>query len=213
MFQQISINRAEKIEKIKQNIKILMVDDEKPAIFEYLDARKYNIYYKSDMTYPIEAEPFDIILLDIKGVASERGSSMEGFALAAEIKKEYPLKKVLVYSGSSFHKEVTNRKDEVDGIIPRDEDPDRFCDVIDKNINNYTDYEKQWDIIRQVLKENKLSEKQIDGMRKKYIKIFEKNDTRGTLAFDKELNTYVKDATTVLNIISSVITLMKVLIV
>ena len=63
-------------------------------IYKTLESRKYDVYYKKDMSYAIEAEPFDIVIMDIKGVGSSRQSKSGGLSLACEVKGRYPLKKV-----------------------------------------------------------------------------------------------------------------------
>lgn len=58
-----------------------MVDDESDDIYNILKERQYDVYYKSDMNYAVEAEPFEIVVMDIKGVAKRLQSNMEGFPL------------------------------------------------------------------------------------------------------------------------------------
>lgn len=213
MYGKLQMKRKNDIEDLKKNVKILIVDDDKPAILEYLEYRKYDVYYKSDMTYAIEADPFDIVLMDIRGVATQRGSSMEGFELATEIKKESPLKKVAVYSGSTVHVEVTSRRDEVDEFIPRDAEPDSFCEIIDNMIIEYLDYEKQWDVIYSILRENDLDDKKIRRIRKSYIKSFKTRNMNDLMKLNRTVTDNIKDASVLINIISSIITLAKVIIV
>lgn len=97
-----------KLSNIRKRIKILVVDDESDDIYNILKERQYDVYYKNDMNYAVEAEPFEIIVMDIKGVAKRLQSSMEGFSLACEVKHKYPLKRVCCYSGS-IHAEISEQ--------------------------------------------------------------------------------------------------------
>lgn len=57
------------ISSLRKKTKILLVDDESDDIYQVLKERQYDVYYKNDMTYAIEAEPFEIVIMDIRGVA------------------------------------------------------------------------------------------------------------------------------------------------
>ena len=127
------------ISNIRKRIKILVVDDETDDIYQVLKERQYEVYYKNDMNYAVEAEPFEIVVMDIKGVAKRLQSNMEGFALACEVKHKYPLKRVCCYSGS-IHKEISEKltDNKIDAFFSKDMEMDKICDKIDKLILELT---------------------------------------------------------------------------
>lgn len=196
------------ITSLRKNTTILVVDDEDDDLYQVLKERQYNVYYKEDMTYSLEAEPFQVVIMDIKGVAKRRKSSMEGFALACEIKKAYPLKKVCCYSGS-VHEEITQMlaENSIDSFLMKDADIDKICEKVDKLIEEYANYEKQWDILYLELRHNNISESDIKKIREAYFEGFEKGNV-------SELNQVImetlKSGTVVLNITNSILTLLKV---
>ena len=63
--------------------RILIVDDEKFDIVQILRERKYDIYYKKDITYALEAEPFDIIIIDMTPIQPQ--PSRKGWSLSGNI--------------------------------------------------------------------------------------------------------------------------------
>ena len=73
------------INTLRSKVKILIVGDEEFVLINILKERKYDIYWKKDITYAVEAEPFDIVVIDIIGIAKSLGSGMGGFAIAKEI--------------------------------------------------------------------------------------------------------------------------------
>lgn len=197
------------IANLRKKVKVLIVDDEDDGIFRALESRQYEVFYKADMTYAIEADPFDLIIMDIRGVAKRRQSSMEGFALACEIKKKYPLKKVCCYSGSPYQEiaeQLTDKK--IDAFFIKDLDLDKMCDKIDNLILEYVDISKQWEVLRAEMIQNSVDEKDIQKIRDIYFQSFEKNNFT-------ELNVYImehiKNATTMLNIASAILNIIKVL--
>lgn len=199
------------ISNIKKKIKILVVDDESDDIYNILKERQYDAYYKNDMNYAVEAEPFEIVLMDIKGVARRLQSNMEGFALACEIKHKYPLKRVCCYSGSIYaeiSEQLADRK--IDAFFPKDMEMDKICEKIDSLILNYVDYKEQWEVIRKQLIDCNTSEQDIKTIQKAYEdgfkngNIFQLNDV---------IMTTLQNGTIILNICSAVLNLIKVLIV
>ena len=197
------------ISNIRKRIKILVVDDASDDIYEILKERQYDAYYKSDMNYAIEAEPFEIVLMDIKGVAKRLQSSMEGFALACEVKHKYPLKRVCCYSGS-IHKEISEQLAEkkIDAFFPKDMDMDKICEKIDKLILDYVDYKQQWEIIRKQLVEYGVNADDI----KKIQEAYEDGFNTGNIAqLNNVIMETIKNGTVMLNMVSAIINIIKVL--
>lgn len=210
------INALELLEKnnlsnIRKRIKILVVDDDSDDIYNILKERQYDVYYKQDMNYAVEAEPFEIIVMDIKGVAKRLQSSMEGFSLACEVKCKYPLKRVCCYSGS-IHAEISEQlaDKKIDAFFPKDMEMDKICEKIDRMILDYVDYRKQWEIIRSQLIDGNTSEDDIKIIQKAYNDGFENGNI---LLLSNTIIEKLKNGTTMLNICSAVINLIKVLVV
>lgn len=210
------INALELIEKnnlsnIRKRIKILVVDDESDDIYNILKERQYDVYYKNDMNYAVEAEPFEIIIMDIKGVAKRLQSSMEGFSLAGEVKQKYPLKRVCCYSGS-IHAEISEQlaDKKIDAFFPKDMEMDKICEKIDRLILDYVDYKKQWEIIRKQLADCNTSDEDIEMIYEAYTEGFENGNIS---LLSNTLIEKLKNGATMLNICSAVINLIKVLVV
>lgn len=209
-------NALELLEKnnlsnIRKRIKILVVDDESDDIYNILKERQYDVYYKNDMNYAVEAEPFEVIVMDIKGIAKRLQSSMEGFALACEVKHKYPLKRVCCYSGS-IHAEISEQlaDKKIDAFFPKDMEMDKICEKIDRLILDYVDYRQQWEIIRKQLIDCNTCEEDIKIIQEAYEDGF-KNGNISLLS--NAIFETLKNGTTMLNICSAVINLIKVLVV
>ena len=199
------------ISELRKRVRILVVDDTDDELYEVLKERQYNVYYKSDMTYAIETEPFDIIMLDIRGVASRLKSSMEGFALACEVKGAYPLKKVCCYS-ASVYKEVSEMlvDKKIDAYFQKDMEVDKIAEKVDGLITEYVDYEKQWDAIYCELRKNKVSDREINDIREAYLDTFKKGDVAKFSNISTEV---IKNGTVLLNLVSAVISIVKVMVI
>lgn len=169
------------IHTLRDRTKILIVDDEKFDVVDMLKERKYDIYYKKDITYAIEAEPFDIIIIDIIGIGCALGSNMGGFAVAMEIKKRYPVKQVFCYSGSTVKSEVTEKLCMIDGYILKDTDIDQWCDKLDAIIKKYCSKEYQIGVLKSQLKQCNLGDAEINSVISEYENGLEEKNFSGVI--------------------------------
>lgn len=145
--------KVSNISQLRERVKILIVDDEEFGRVDQLSDRKYSIFYKKDIDYSIEAEPFDIVILDIKGVARKMASPKEGFGMAQDIKKIYPYKKIYCFSGSVIKDDVAESLTDIDGYIPKDNDIDQWAEKLDVIIKDYVSMEYQEKMLRKQLKD------------------------------------------------------------
>lgn len=200
------IIKEKSIDQLRDKIKILLVDDERYDIIEILRNRGYKIYYKEDITYPIETEPFDLVLLDINGIADKFASTKQGFGFALEVKKIYPQKIVVSFSGVSDPK-INELLDKIDGYIAKDTDVDMWCTRLDSFIKRYCDPEYQWNAISLKLKDSGVSKEVIEELKAVYMKSLDSN------SFDDIKNIFmerVNDAKLIVDVLTSVIALFKV---
>ena len=155
---------------LRRKVKILIVDDDEFELTDMLKERKYDIYYKKDITYAIEAEPFDIIVIDIIGIAQALRSNMEGFAIARDIKTKYPAKQVWCYSGSIVKAEISEKLCEIDGYISKDTDLDKWAEKLDRIIEEYSSEEYQEKVLRKQLIKYRFDSDDIDKIMEEYKK-------------------------------------------
>lgn len=195
------------ITELRKKIKILLVDDEEYDIFELLKTRGYQVYYKNDVTYTLETEPFDIVILDIKGVAKNFGSTYEGFGFAKEIKKVYSNKIVICYSGTNDTK-IMDQLGEIDGFIYKDTDIDIWASRLDSLIKDYSSVEYQWKVIEKKLLEKRVDQKEIDELKKYYVQSLE---TESFNEFKQKFDTVINDIKLYAEILSSIFSLIKIL--
>lgn len=200
-----NIVKERSIEKLRERVKILLVDDEEYEIIDILKTRGYSIYYKSDINYLIETEPFDIILLDIKGIAKKFGSPKQGFGFAVNVKNKYPQKIVISFSGTSDIR-INEELHKIDGFIMKDTDVDIWCNRLDKYIKDYCDPNYQWNAIAKKLKKDGVEEDIINELKDEFISSFENNSFDG---FSSRFMQKVRNAKELMEILGVLISLFK----
>lgn len=202
----IELIKENSIESLRTKIKILIVDDEDIDIYKTLESRKYDVYYKKDMSYAIEAEPFDIVIMDIKGVGSSRQSKSGGLSLACEVKGRYPLKKVGCCSVSRINTITEKLSDKkIDFFFRKEMEKDKMCDKIDELIKEYVNIDEQWSVLSRELRKNGIDSDTIEILKEKYMKSFESGDFSQLL--DSAFTT-LRTVKSIIELISSVTKLM-----
>lgn len=195
------------IPNLRNKIKILMVDDEDYEIVDLLIARGYHIYYKKDIEYVEETEPFDIIIFDIKGVGKRLGSPMQGFTFAKEVKLIYQHKLVYCYSGT-ITKNISEQLNLIDGFIKKDTDIDKWVEKLDSFLQLYADVNYHWNIIKKQLDDLKIDINDISDMEKIYKESYQKDE------FDNlkiSFMSKIQDIKVYLGVLQSLVTLIKLL--
>lgn len=95
----ITLSQARKIARI------LIVDDDEQAFpYKLLQKEGYNVSYLSKINNlkDLEAGEYDIIVLDIHGVASSELSGTDGLGIIQYLKKYNPAQLIIAYSGVKF---------------------------------------------------------------------------------------------------------------
>ena len=201
------------IAALRERMKVLFVDNDdiKEIILDTMQTRKYNVFYIKDITYAIEAEPFDFIIMDIKDIAKERGASMQGLALALEIKEIYPHKIVCCYTGCSYNEigsEIINST--LDAILTKDTDVDELCKKFDELIKKYSSKETHWNILKERLIKYNVDERDICDIKNVYLKSF---DNYEYSELQGMLHQWIDDPQEIIGIITSIINIVKLLVV
>jgi len=121
---------------LKGTCQILFIDDEPlKLLISTLKKSGWKNIKRIDDTANldlVEIRNADIIFVDIKGVGKELMFKNEGVGLAAELKKRYPSKGVVIYSATPEHNLFDPDIDKVDGRLLKNAEPIQFSDMIEQ---------------------------------------------------------------------------------
>lgn len=163
-------------ENMRSSIKILIIDDEQFIKKEKLRNVGYNITETNDIASIDFVENFEIIICDIKGVGTQFDSSFQGAFLIDEIKKQYPDKYVILYTGQVLDASYNQFTKLCDNSIQKDATIDEWKKILDEAISIYTDPEKKLSLYKKILIEKNIDIKQIELFEKNYKKSFMKKN-------------------------------------
>ena len=121
---------------LKSVSQVLFIDDEPlPTLIKTLRKSGWKNVRRIDDTANLdipEIRNANIIFVDIKGVGKELGFKNQGVGLAAEIKKWYPNKGVVIYSATPEHNLFDPDIDKLDGRLLKNAEPIQFSNMIEQ---------------------------------------------------------------------------------
>lgn len=161
-------------------IKVVIIDDAPFPWIEAIESRGCSVSYHQDYTKPIvqsnqkiktiSTKSSDIIICDINGVGSAIYPGMDGVGVIEELRRKHPLHVIIAYTGNpgAIHAKLKS-KTTLDGIMVRDWEIDDFLFNFDEILKIYRSPAQRWQFIKNRLKHLGLKEKEIDGIRRKYV--------------------------------------------
>ena len=120
--------------------KIAVVDDERFAPLANLRANHYRIQELGDVADITAARDYAIVLCDLHGVGTALNPGAQGAHLIREIKKHYPEKFVIAYTGASPPSLISrSARDNADAMIKKDSNIEDWIDALDRAITRNPD--------------------------------------------------------------------------
>ena len=158
------------------NYKILCIDDQGFSKEDNLRRNNFNITTVIDIDNIEFVSEYDIVICDIQGVGKKLGSDYEGAHLIAEIKKRFPLKKVIAYSGQTFNTDYNSYFQLADLTLNKDTDLEDWIDFLDDLIKSLVDPYEIWISIRKYLIEKNIPTHIVSTIESDYINATMKKD-------------------------------------
>lgn len=164
--------------ELRRQFDILIIDDDFIQK-KNLTQNGFQIIQKQDIEDVRDVEAYSIILCDIRGVGAKFEYEKEGAALIREIKKLYPNKKVIAYTGSTYDPTYNEYLERADAITEKGTSIDDWIQILDEQICKCVDPKYQWDDLRQYLIESNVSTIDIAKLEDRYVQSIMKKDFSG----------------------------------
>lgn len=130
-------------------ISIGVIDDEQFYPQNNLENAGYKITILGNPNNIDVTAPHQIILCDLKGVGFGSSSGTQGALLIKEVKRQYPEKYVMAYSGEIASSPLVRQaKSESDGFIKKDADLEAWIQALDPIIDKSLDPLSVWQRVR-----------------------------------------------------------------
>lgn len=163
-------------EQTRRAFPILVVDDEPFALQQYLSQHGFAFTYHSDVQTVDVAQQFPIVVCDIKGVAKSFGSQNEGAHLVAEMRRKFPDKYLISYTGLQTNPRYNKDLKKADIVLSKDTSVDDWVEILDRAISVMADPVAHWLRLREHMLQSGEELSNVFRLEQAYIKSVKKRD-------------------------------------
>jgi CheY-like chemotaxis protein len=134
MWRSRSTEQPPSIEEIRKKARILVVDDEPFPYQELFSRDGYHLdkWSQIESLSQLNDNHFDLILLDLNGIAAADAPTMQGLAVLEHIKHESPSQLVIAYSGQDWGVNAQEFLSLADDVLKKSEDYIVFKGKVDE---------------------------------------------------------------------------------
>jgi hypothetical protein len=132
---------------------ICVIDNEEFPYLERLRRNNFKIVHLKDIENVSSVSEYDIVLVDIHGVATGLSENFQGAFLIKEIRSRYPSKIVIAYSAQSFNASYNEYFRHADFMLVKDITSESWVENLDHAIKLCVNPEYQWKKLRDYLLE------------------------------------------------------------
>lgn len=138
----------------KLRVEIAVLDDNPFAPKEALLNHKFRIAELGpDIRSLDQVSTYPIIVCDVGGVGRAFGSNLEGAHLVTEIRKAYPDKFLMAYTGMTYSLAMTNALTAADKRMEKDASVEAWVQTLEAGINEVMNPRNRWRRMRRALLE------------------------------------------------------------
>lgn len=164
------------IDALKRSYQIAVIDDQPFAKANALRNHKFNIIELGDITAVDQIAEYALVVCDIRGVGKSLDSALEGAHLIAEIRKSYPDKFLVSYSGAQFDITYNESLSKVDVSVAKDAQMEQWVSVLETGLGKIGDPKERWLRFRKTLLDRGVDLHQVFELEQSFIKSIEKRD-------------------------------------
>jgi hypothetical protein len=136
----------------KRQVEIAVLDDNPFAPKEALVHHKFRITELGpDIRSLDQVSSYPIIVCDVVGVARAFGSGSGGAHLINEIRKAYPDKFIVGYTGQTHSVAITNALVAADKVLRKDESIEAWIQILEKGVDEVVNPRNRWARMRHAL--------------------------------------------------------------
>lgn len=165
------------IQELKSRIKIAVIDDEPFVKMESLRNHGFNLTeIGGDIKSVDQVMAYPIVICDIKGVGKAFGSSKEGAHVLSEIRKSYPDKFLITFSGMTYDASYNESFSSADKSATKDASIDHWIAILEEGLEKVGDPLQRWIRFRKNLLDKGIDLFELFKLEQAFIRSLEKRD-------------------------------------
>lgn len=132
------------LSKVRSSQQVLVIDDEPFTYLASLSGHGFSIREVRDLDSVEFVEKFPIVICDVKGVGKKLGGRHEGAHLGAEIRRHYPDKYIIAYTGYTFDPTYNELLASTDRSLAKDIDTEDWVRELDAAAKVMSNPRSRW---------------------------------------------------------------------
>jgi hypothetical protein len=183
------------LRELKQRNKIAIIDDKRFLMADAIKRHGFSVdELGGDITSIDQVMAYPIVICDIKGVGKYFGSSYEGAHVLAEIRKAYPDKYLISFSGNSFDVSYNESLNSADTSATKDADIDSWVRILETGLKAVGDPKERWLRFRKTLVEKGIDAYDLFKLEEAFVKSIKEGrpGAMSSLAVPDEVKELVK---------------------
>lgn len=161
---------------LKREYEIAIIDDNPFGKAGVLMSHGFRIAEIGDIRRIEQVAEYAIVVCDIRGVGQAFASVLEGAHLLSEIRKKYPDKFLIAYSGAESNMAYNDSLRTVDVSVPKDSQTEVWVQNLERGLQEVGDPFKRWIRFRAQLSDRGADAYDLFRLEQKYIEAITKKD-------------------------------------
>lgn len=141
------------ISSVRSKLKVLVIDDQPFILRDVLASHGFSIHEMKDISAIDLVASYPIVVCDIKGVGATFKSKHEGAHLFREIRRAFPEKFIVAFTGFRFDATYNEYFRSADVSLKKDTDTEGWVKVLDEAIQVMAEPKHRWLRMRRFLLE------------------------------------------------------------
>lgn len=196
-------------DQLRKRVKIVVIDDEESSFpFKLLQDDGYTIEWWSRVDsrklQRLESGDFDIVILDIMGVADPELSPSDGLGVLKRIKSVNTKQIVVAFSGQSFDLSKTEFWRLADDVLSKPVTIIECKELLDRLINERITLTRYWGAISELLKSSGVSNRNLKKIERRMVNAVVKKDGAALKSICQNIPEKLSNAASVVTLLQAV---------
>jgi DNA-binding response OmpR family regulator len=195
--------------ELKRKTKVVVIDNEEDSFpYKLLQDDGYTIEWwekvDAQKLHRLENGDFDIIVLDIIGVADKELSDTDGIGVLKRIKSVNKHQLIVAFSGQSYDLSKTEFWKLADDALSKPVTFIQCKEILDSLIKKHINIISYWNAVKDLLVANSIPQATINKMEKDIVKILEENAPFDEKQFMNKFLSGIQNAASIVTLIQAI---------
>ena len=156
----------------RRRVPIAVIDDEglDPSLLRVLQANGFVLEQYSDIQSVSQIHRYSVVLCDIRGVGASISPEYQGAGIVSAIRKEYPTKYIITFTGSEIDKKYNAMLQNADDSIVKDAETQEWINKLNDAVKFSLNPIEQWYRLRTYLSSMHISSQLIMQLEDNYVR-------------------------------------------